>query len=265
MYGAVSELCEECKSCPVRTGRLLVGHFDPLFVPTSVMNTSTPSTDDPAQEEILQKYQERKDKLTQQDRLIKNCTDAGFLKTVEVGQYVLHDTDEFSQFTESGMSWVHFTTRWRSSDPKGWIRGNTIIGPVLVGSHSQLLARFIGSGTPNCICEQRQFSLVCQIFSWIGQGGFRFDRQSTTTTSWKPLNRRRKYLRWRRKYLCKLFKGHSKTERTFHYFVIYKKCTCSWKNMDWYWTMSSIRSNVPSGLKIEHSSSARRNTLRKEM
>ena len=52
IYGAVSDLCEECKTCHVRTGRLVVaGQSDPLFVP-SVMKTHTPLTDDPAQEEI---------------------------------------------------------------------------------------------------------------------------------------------------------------------------------------------------------------------
>ena len=57
-------MCEECKSCHVRTGRpVLVGQPDPLFVPTSVMKTPTPLTDDPAQEDdLLQKYQERVDK-----------------------------------------------------------------------------------------------------------------------------------------------------------------------------------------------------------
>ena len=59
VYGAVSDLCEEYKFCHVRTGRLvLVGQSDPSFVPTSVMKTPTPSTDDPAQEDLLQKYQE---------------------------------------------------------------------------------------------------------------------------------------------------------------------------------------------------------------
>ena len=62
IYGAVSDLCEEYyKSCHVRTGRLvLAGQSDPLFVPTSsLMKTPTPSTDDPAQENLLQKYQQR--------------------------------------------------------------------------------------------------------------------------------------------------------------------------------------------------------------
>ena len=52
-YGAVSDVCEECITCPVRTGRpVLAGQSDPLFVPTSsLMKTHTPLTDDPAQEE----------------------------------------------------------------------------------------------------------------------------------------------------------------------------------------------------------------------
>ena len=54
IQGAVSDLCEERKSCHVRTGRpVLVGQSDPLFVPTSVMKTLTPLTDDPAQPENI--------------------------------------------------------------------------------------------------------------------------------------------------------------------------------------------------------------------
>ena len=80
----------------------MVGQSDPLFEPaSSLMKTRAPSTDDPSQEGPLQKYQERVEKLSQQDRVIKICTDAGFLKTVEVGQYFMTEhTDEFSQFTE---------------------------------------------------------------------------------------------------------------------------------------------------------------------
>ena len=102
LYGTVSDLCEECKTCHVRTGRLVVaGQSNPLFVP-SVMKTHVPLTDDPAQEEdLLQRYQERIEKLSQQDRVSKFCTDAGFLTTVDVGQYFMtKDTEEFSQFTE---------------------------------------------------------------------------------------------------------------------------------------------------------------------
>ena len=47
-------------------------------------------------------YQERVERLSQQNRLIKNCTDAGFLTTVDVGQYFMtKDAAEFSQFTDA--------------------------------------------------------------------------------------------------------------------------------------------------------------------
>ena len=61
IYGAVSDMCEECDSCHVRTGRPVVeGQSHPLFEPASLLTKApTPSTDDPAEEDLLQKYQER--------------------------------------------------------------------------------------------------------------------------------------------------------------------------------------------------------------
>ena len=135
LYGAVPEMCEECESCHDRTGRLVVeGQSKPLFVP-SVMKTNILLTDDLAQEEdLLQRYRERIEKLSQQDRLSKCCTDAGFLTTVEVGQwyFMTKDAEEVSQFTDSVACREYIFPRDESlSEPKGWIRGNTMIGPVL--------------------------------------------------------------------------------------------------------------------------------------
>ena len=61
------------------------------------------------------------------------CTDAGFLTTVEIGQYVMtKDTEEFSQFTDSVACREYTLPRDENlSEPKGWIRVNTKIGPVL--------------------------------------------------------------------------------------------------------------------------------------
>ena len=79
--------------------------------------------------------------LSQRDRVIKICTDAGFLTTVEVGQYFMtKDTEEFSEFTES-VACPEYTLLPRdekSSYPKGWIRGNTKVGPVLEVTTSYL-------------------------------------------------------------------------------------------------------------------------------
>ena len=70
---------------------------DPLFAPADLLiMTPTPTIEIPTQENLLQKHKERVEKLPQQDQLIKICTDAGFLKTVEVGQYYMtKHTDEF--------------------------------------------------------------------------------------------------------------------------------------------------------------------------
>ena len=104
------------------------------------MTTPTPLTDDPAQEDLLQKYQERVDKLSQQNRVIKFCTDAGFLTTIDVGQYFMtKDTEEFPQFAEPVTCRAYTLPRdENSSDPKVWIRGNTKIGRVLEATTSYL-------------------------------------------------------------------------------------------------------------------------------
>ena len=74
---------------------------DPLSEPAVFLITPTPSIEFPAQDFFLHKYKQRVERVSQQDRVIKICTDAGFLKTVEVGQYFMtKHTDEFSQFTE---------------------------------------------------------------------------------------------------------------------------------------------------------------------
>ena len=128
LYGAVAEMCEEYESYHDRTGGPVVrGQSSSSFVP-SVIKTNMPLNDDP-----LQRYRERIEQFSQQDRLSNFCTDAGFLTTVEVGQYFMTtDTENFSQFANSVACREYTLPRDEgSSEPKGWIRGNTKIGPVL--------------------------------------------------------------------------------------------------------------------------------------
>ena len=92
IYGAVSDVCEEYSTCQTSTGRpVLAEQSDPLFAPADLLiMTPTPSTEIRAQENLLQKHKERVKKgFSQPDRLIKICTHAGFLKTVDVGQYFM--------------------------------------------------------------------------------------------------------------------------------------------------------------------------------
>ena len=76
--------------------------------------------------------------------MIKICTDAGFLTTVGAGQYFMtKDTAEFSQFTESVACREYTLPRDEIlSVPKGWIRGNTKIGPVLEVTPSYLQGKY---------------------------------------------------------------------------------------------------------------------------
>ena len=57
-----------------------------------MINTNVPlNNDGPTHKELqLQRYRERIEKLSQQDKLSKFCMDAGFLNVAQVGQY-FHD------------------------------------------------------------------------------------------------------------------------------------------------------------------------------
>ena len=114
---------------------------DPFFAPAdSLIMTPTSSAEIPAQENLFQKHKERVETFSQPDRVMKICNDAGFLKTVGVGQYFMtKHTDEFLQFAEPVTCREYTSPRDdKSTDPKGWIRGNTKIGPVLEVTTSYL-------------------------------------------------------------------------------------------------------------------------------
>ena len=128
-------MCEKYESFHDRTGKPVVGgQSSSSFVP-SVIKTNAPlNNDDHAHKDlVLQRYGERIEKLSQQDRSSKFCMDAGFLNVVVIGQYFMtKDTAEISQFTDAVACREYTLPRdEETSEPKGWIRGNTKIGPVL--------------------------------------------------------------------------------------------------------------------------------------
>ena len=170
---------------------------DPLFAPAdSLIKTPALSTEIPAQENLLQKYKERVERLPQPDPLIKICTDAGFLKTVEVGQYFMtKHTDEFLQFAEPVTCREFSLPRdEKSSDPKGWIRGNTEIGPVLEVTTSYLQGKYEVEIRIEFVNKDNSHSRV-RISHGLNKLATDLSTRSTTTTSRRLLQRRRKYLR----------------------------------------------------------------------
>ena len=111
LYGAVAEMCEEYETIHDRSGRpdKVMGQSIVL----SEIKTEVPlENDDPAyQNFLLQQYEERIERLSQQDRLSKICIDAGFLNVVEIGQYFMtKDTGDLTQFhavAYAHNSWIH--------------------------------------------------------------------------------------------------------------------------------------------------------------
>ena len=124
---------------------VLAGQSDPLFEPAKLLiTTPTPLIEIPAQENLLQKYKERVERLSQQNRVIKICTDAGFLTTFDVGQYFMTKILKNSHNLQN--QWLVVSTTLprdeNSTDPKGWIRRNTKIGPVLEVTTSYLQGKY---------------------------------------------------------------------------------------------------------------------------
>ena len=101
LHGAVAEMCQECDSCHDRTGRPVVGRtIQPIVRAKCDEDTHTFDRWPCTRRRSIAKVPRTIEKLSQQDRVSKFCTDAGFLTTVEVGQYFMtKDTEEFSQFT----------------------------------------------------------------------------------------------------------------------------------------------------------------------
>ena len=144
IYGAVSDLCDEYKACQAKMVRLVLAEqSDPLFEPASLlMKTPTPSTEDPAQEDLLQKYHERVKKTSTTKWCDLNLYWCRILDN-SWSRTVLHDKGHWRVLTihrTSDMSWVHVTTRWQinwperldSREHQNWTRN---------GSHNQLLTR----------------------------------------------------------------------------------------------------------------------------
>ena len=150
IYGAVSDLCEEYESFYDRTGNQLwegsrVPHSrqawsrQTCFWIMMIMLTKIFNCKDT--ENKLKSFHNKTDWpnfVWMQDSwmLLKSDSISWrkiFLNVVEIGQYFMtKDTAEFSQFTDSVACREYTLPRnEETSEPKGWIRGNTKIGPVL--------------------------------------------------------------------------------------------------------------------------------------
>ena len=133
LCGAVAEVCEEYETLHDRSGRPDMVMGQSIVLSEFKTEVLLDNVDPANQNFLLQQYEERIERLSQQDRLSNFCMDAGFLNVVEIGHYFMtKDTAEFSQFTDAVACREYTLPRdEEASEPKGWIRGSTKIGPVL--------------------------------------------------------------------------------------------------------------------------------------
>ena len=154
IYWAVSDLCDEYRICQARTVRPVLAELcDPLFEPASLlMKTPTPSTEDPAQEDLLRKYQNGETRWQSSPSFVPSVIKTNILlnddpanefvlqrdrernekvittRQIEQVLYwcripdfswsrtVFHDERHWRNLTIhrfSGLSWVHFAKRWK--------------------------------------------------------------------------------------------------------------------------------------------------------
>ena len=130
LYGAVANMCEECESRQDRSGQPDV--FMGQSIVLSEIKAEVPLENDiPSHQNLLlQRYEERIKLLSQENKVSKFCMDAGFIHVVEIGQYFMSKDIEEQFFARACREYT-LPRSDESSQPKGWIQGNTRTGPVL--------------------------------------------------------------------------------------------------------------------------------------
>ena len=130
IYGAVAAICDEYEGQPDNTGEpvILVGQSIVL----GEVKAEAPAREEPEDSNILlQKYFQQLQLLSPENRLSKFCKEARFMSVVEVGHYfVTRSANEFLLKTVACREYT-LPRDDPASEPKGWIRGNTRIGPIL--------------------------------------------------------------------------------------------------------------------------------------
>ena len=133
LNGAAANMCEEFESFHDRSGQfdVVMGQSSSSLVLREIKTEVPLDNDDLAyQNFLLQRYEERIESLSQTDRVSKFCMDAGFIHVVETGQYFM-TKDIGEQFFARACREYTLPRSDETSQPKGWIQGNTKIEPVL--------------------------------------------------------------------------------------------------------------------------------------
>ena len=140
LFRIVANMCEEFESLQDRSGQLDVLMGQSIVLSEIKAEVPLENKIPSHQNLLLQRYEERIEMLSQENKVSKFCMDAGFIHVVEIGQYFMtKDTGE--QFFARACRECTLPRSDESSQPKGWIQGNTRIGPVLEITTSYLYGK----------------------------------------------------------------------------------------------------------------------------
>ena len=131
IYGAVAAFCDEYDGHQDSTGESVI--LEGQSIVLGEVKAEVPARNEELEDAkiILQQYFQQVQSLSPENRLGKFCKEAGFMSVVEVGQYFV--TRNASEFLLRSVACREYTLLRDdpASEPKGWIRGNTRIGPIL--------------------------------------------------------------------------------------------------------------------------------------
>ena len=197
-----------------------------------------------------QQYQERIKLLSQESKVSKFCMDAGFVHVVEVGQYFMDERHWwFWTISCSGLSRIHSSPDDESSQPKGWIQGDTRIGPILevttvIYGENMELKLESGLRVKTILILGSEFLMEQKICGWFKllqhRSSCRFTWRTSVTIECESC--------------CSQIKGKSKTTEQRNCWIT-EHCSNEWKKVDWYWT-SRILSLCVRGLAESRYSSS---------
>ena len=197
--------------------------------------------------------------LSQQNRVNKICSETGFLTTVGVGQnFMTKDTEEFSQFTDAVACSEHILPRdENSSETKGWIRGNTKIGPVLEVTTSYLQGKYRVEIRIEFVNHDNSHSWVR-----ISHGLNKLvtdlsnkdddNEQETSEIQFEDFSLKTNVLAY-----ASRSKAKARPRRLTSACSSARSAFYLWKILDWCWAMILFAHRLPSNKKTKHSSLTR--------
>ena len=133
IYGAVADLWKELARDSRGTKNTAANDtLESMVIPTEFSSANPISqTDAEVQGNLLREYEQKFAELLEQEKLIKLCSNAGFSKNIEKGQFFITLDDDALDDMKGSCREFSLPRSEESSLVRGWIRGNTKIGPVL--------------------------------------------------------------------------------------------------------------------------------------